>query len=653
MARFPHLMSPLGIGPVTLRNRIVSTGHDTGMSGPGGLIGDRLVAYQEARARGGAGLIVLQVAAISEQAFYTSHILQAMNDDCIPGYARMAEAVRRHGAAVFGQIFHPGREMLGSADGTLGVSWSASAVPNERYHVQPRAMTADIIRRTVSDYADAAGRLKEGGVQGVEVVASHGYLPAQFLSARTNRRADGYGGGLDNRLRFLREVLAAVRGRVGPETAVGARISGDDRDGAGLEPDESLHACEALARDGLVDYLSVVAGSSATRPGSFHIVPPMAQETGYTAPLGRAARAVVDVPVIVTGRINQPQIAERIVAEGDADACGMTRALIADPEMPNKAREGRVDDIRACIACNQACIGHFFMGAAISCIQHPETGREREFGDPAPAAAPRAVLVAGGGPAGMKAAAVAASRGHRVTLCEAGPRLGGQALLAQLLPGRMEFGGIVTNLARELELAGAAVRLDTRVDRALVEAEKPDAVIVATGARPSKPEIEGAGEGHVVDAWQVLRGEANVGRSVLVADSRCDWIGVGLAEKLALDGCRVQLAFNGAQLGESLMQYMRDHAAARMFDLGVTLHAYARLYGVDGDAVFLEHAMARKPIVCEGVDTLVTALGHESVDGLGAELADLGVDLRMAGDCLTPRTAEEAVLEGMKAGRAV
>ena len=226
-----------------------------------------------------------------------------MNDDCIPGYARMAEAVRRHGAAVFGQVFHPGREMLGSADGTLGVAWSASAVPNERYHVHPRAMTADIIRRTVSDYADAAERLKKGGIQGVEIVASHGYLPAQFLSARINRRTDAYGGGLDTRVRFLCEVLAAVRERVGPEMVVGARISGEDRDGVGLEPSESLHACEALAGEGLVDYLSVVAGSSATRPGSFHIVPPMVQETGYTAPLGRAARAVVDVPVIVTGRI--------------------------------------------------------------------------------------------------------------------------------------------------------------------------------------------------------------------------------------------------------------------------------------------------------------------------------------------------------------
>ena len=649
---FPHLFSPLQLGPATIRNRIVSTGHDTGMVGEGGAPGDQLIAYQRARARGGAGLIVVQVASVHATAFYTSHILQAQTDRCIPGYAALAGAIHDHGATVFGQLFHPGREILGSADGTLSVAWSASSLPNERYHVKPRAMDKALIDEVIEGYAASAARLQAAGLDGVEIVASHGYLPAQFLSARTNRRTDAYGGSAENRLRFLREVLEAVRARVGPAMTVGARISGDDLDGIGIEPEESADACEALSRAGLVDYLSVVAGSSATRPGSFHIVPPMVKEAGYTAPFGRAIKDRVGVPVIVTGRINQPQIAEAIIARGDADACGMTRAMIADQDMPRKAADGRTDDIRACIACNQACIGHFFMGAPVSCIQNPVTGRERSF-ENLPAASPvRKVLVVGGGPGGMKAAAVASARGHDVTLCEAGPQLGGQALLAQLLPGRAEFGGIVTNLAREMELAGVTVRLNTRVDRALVEQEKPDTVIVATGALPSRPEIEGEGA-HVVDAWQVLRGEVNVGQSVVIADWRCDWIGVGLAEKLALDGCRVRLAVNGAQAGESLMQYLRDHAAGRMFSLGIEVLPYARLYGADGDTVYLEHVMAREPIVCEGVDTLVTALGHEADDGLAGELAGLGVDLHMVGDCLSPRTAEEAVFEGLKVGAAL
>jgi NADPH-dependent 2,4-dienoyl-CoA reductase/sulfur reductase-like enzyme len=203
-----------------------------------------------------------------------------------------------------------------------------------------------------------------------------------------------------------------------------------------------------------------------------------------------------------------------------------------------------------------------------------------------------------------------------------------------------------------MELAGVTVRLNTRVDRALVEAEKPDVVIVATGARPSEGQIEGEGA-HVVNAWQVLRGEANVGASVVIADWRCDWIGYGLAEKLALDGCKVTLAVNGAQVGESVMQYMRDHAAGRMFKLGVEVLPYARLYGADGDTVYLEHVMAREPIVREGVDTLVTALGHDAEDALAGELEGLGVELHMIGDCLSPRTAEEAVFEGLKVGAAL
>ena len=649
---FPHLFSPLQLGPKTIRNRIVSTGHDTGMVGDDGAPGDQLIAYQRARARGGAGLIVVQVASVHATAFYTSHILQAQTDRCIPGYTALAAAVHEHGATVFGQLFHPGREILGSADGTLSVAWSASTLPNERYHVKPRAMTKALIDEVIAGYAASAARLQAAGLDGVEIVASHGYLPAQFLSSKTNRRTDEYGGSPENRLRFLREVLEAVRKRVGPGMTVGARISGDDLDGIGIEPEESADACETLSRAGLVDYLSVVAGSSATRPGSFHIVPPMVKEAGYTAPFGRAIKQRVSVPVIVTGRINQPQIAEQIIARGDADACGMTRALIADQDMPNKASQGRSDDIRACIGCNQACIGHFFMGAAVSCIQNPVTGRERSFGNMPKASPALRVLVAGGGPGGMKAAAVAAGRGHDVTLCEAGPQLGGQALLAQLLPGRAEFGGIVTNLAREMELAGVKVRLNTRVDRALVEAEKPDAVVIATGAQPAPVEMQGEGA-HVVDAWQVLRGEANVGQSVVIADWRCDWIGVGMAEKLALDGCRVRLAVNGAQAGENLMQYLRDHAAGRMFSLGVEVLPYARLYGADGDTVYLEHLMAREPIVCEGVDTLVTALGHEAEDSLLQELEGLGVAIHMVGDCLAPRTAEEAVFEGLKVGVAL
>jgi hypothetical protein len=462
-----------------------------------------------------------------------------------------------------------------------------------------------------------------------------------------NVREDEYGGSFYNRLRFLREIIANVRKYVGDEFVVGLRISGDEKDAEGLTEADSLAAITALAPD--LDYVNVIAGSSATLGAAPHIVPPMFIEGAYVAPFAAAVKRVVDIPVLVAGRINQPQQAEEVVATGQADMCGMTRAMICDPEMAGKAEADRIDDIRACIGCNQACIGHMQMGFPISCIQHPETGRELTYGKLRQAETPRDVLVVGGGPGGMKAASVAARRGHRVTLCEASPRLGGQALLAQLLPGRAEFGGIVTNLAHEVAQAGVEVRLGIQVDRALVEGMDPDAVIVATGARPRWPRnIEIGDAAHVVDAWQVLRQEVNPGASVVVADWRCDWIGLGVAELLAESGCRVRLAVNGLHAGEMIQTYVRDMMVARCHRLGVEIIPYAKLYGADADTVYLQHSASGEAMLIEGVDTLVLAQGSQSEDGLLGELEGYGGIVRPIGDCLSPRTAEEAVLDGLR-----
>jgi 2,4-dienoyl-CoA reductase-like NADH-dependent reductase (Old Yellow Enzyme family) len=650
--RFPRLFSPLTLRGVTLKNRIFSTGHDTNLAA-GGLINDRLVAYHRARAAGGAGLVVLQVSGVHETARYTSHLLMAIADESIPGYRAVADAVHAHGCGVFAQLFHPGREIMESQDGSLPVAYAPSAVPNERFHVLPSPLSPGMIREIVDGYGAAARRMAAAGIDGVEVVASHGYLPAQFLNPRLNLREDGYGGSFENRLRFLREAIAACRAAMGPERVVGMRISGAELDHDGLTEVEVLEACRALSGDGQLDYYNVIAGSSASIAGAIHIVPPMAIGTAYVAPFAAAVRQVVDKPVFVAGRINQPQIAEQVLASGQADLCGMTRAMICDPEMPAKTAAGRLDDIRACIACNQACIGHFHLGYAISCIQHPETGREMEYGEVKPATRRKRVLVAGGGPGGMKAAAIAAARGHEVTLYEAAPRLGGQALLAQQLPGRAEFGGIVTNLAREMALAGVKVVTNKAVDAALLAEAAPEVVILATGARPRRPAIEGAESAHLVDVWQLLRGEVNVGASVLIADWRCDWIGMGVAEKLARDGCRVRLAVNGYVPGQRIQQYVRDQWNGTLHKLGVEVIPYARLYGADGETVYLQHTSSGEPIICEGVDTVVLALGHEQEAGLSDSLADWPGELHRIGDCVAPRTAEEAVLEGLKVASAI
>ncbi|MBH3428442.1 FAD-dependent oxidoreductase [Pseudomonas alkylphenolica] len=644
MTTFTHLFEPLHIRGKRLKNRIMSSGHDTSIP-TDNLVNDRLIAYHKARAEGGVGLIVLQVAGVHDSARYTSHVLMATDDACIEGYRQLAETCHAHGTVVLSQIFHPGREIMESSDGLLAVAYSASAVPNERFRVMPRALDQGMIDEIVQGYADAARRLHQAGLDGVEVVASHGYLPAQFINPRVNRRSDGYNGELEQRLRFVREVIAAVRAATSADFIIGLRISADERDAEGLTESESLAAVQAL--QSTLDYVHIVAGTSASLGGAVHIVPPMAIEAAYLAREAGTFKASLSIPLFVTGRINQPQEAELILARGQADVCGMTRALICDPQMPNKTDSGRAEDVRACIACNQACIGHFHRGLPISCIQHPETGREQQFGQLHPAAVRKRILVAGGGPAGMKAAAVAAARGHQVTLYEASAQLGGQVLLAQLLPRRAEFGGASTNLQREMQRAGVEVVRNTRVDRALVEREQPDLVIVATGAEPYWPAFERGGELQVVDAWQVLRDEVTLGRSVMVVDWRCDWIGPGIAERLVRAGHQVQLAVNGTHCGESLPLYVRDQMAGELHKLGIAITPYTRLYGCDDNTVYLQHTASGEPMIFEGIDTLVLCQGHQPVDSLADELKGL-VEVKRIGDCLAPRTAEEAIYEGLK-----
>jgi len=644
MTAFPHLFQPLRIRGCTLKNRIMSTGHDTTLP-VDGTVNAALVAYQEARARGGVGLIVLQVSGVHETARYTNHVLMATDDRCIPGYREVAEAVHRHGAVLFGQLFHPGREMAEADGGLLCVAYAPSAVPNERFRVMPRPLTQAMIDSIVSGYGDAARRMQTAGLDGVEIVASHGYLPAQFLNPRVNLREDAYGGDLTGRLRFLREVIADIRAKVSAEFVVGMRISGSELDNNGLTEGETLEAVQSLGDD--IDYVHITLGTSASLGGAIHIAPPMTSKIAYVVPYAARIKRQSRIPVFVTGRINLPRDAEAVIAADHADVCGMTRALICDPEMPNKASGGLAEDIRACIACNQACIGHFHKGYPISCIQNPVSGRELRFGSLARAGRSRRVLVVGAGPAGMKAAVIAAQRGHRVTLVEAERRLGGQALLAQMLPGRAEFGGLVTNLQRELETSGVQVRRGARMDRAGILAEAPEVVILATGARPYRPDFPHDGPLEIIDAWQFLRGQCTVGHSVVVIDWRADWIGLGIAEQLAQSGRSVRIAVAGIAVGESLPFYVRDDAASTLHKLGVQVLPYMRLYGSDADSVYLQHVTSGEAVVIDKVDTLVLCTGHTPVEELSESIAR-DTEVHVIGDAASPRTAEEAIFEGLK-----
>jgi 2,4-dienoyl-CoA reductase-like NADH-dependent reductase (Old Yellow Enzyme family) len=641
------LFSPIQIGQVTVKNRILSSGHDTVMA-ESGMIGDRLIAYHEARAKGGVGLIVVQVAGVHESAKYSSSVLMADTDDCIPGYRKLVDAVRPYGTTLFGQLFHDGREMMESQDGSLPVALAPSAVPNERFHVMPRAMPIPLIKEIVQCYGAAAKRLQSAGLQGVEIVASHGYLPAQFLNPRVNIRADEYGGPLENRLRFLREVIQTVRTQVGREFVVGLRVSASEESDEGLSIEESLDGIRAIDGAGTIDYVSVVAGTSATIAGSDHIAPPMSFTPAYVAPLAQQVKDAVSAPVMVAGRINQPQEGEQVIASGQADMVVMTRALICDPLLPSKAERGLVDEIRACIGCNQACIGHFHAGYPISCIQHPETGRELQFGQRHAASDPREVMVVGAGVGGLKAAVVAAERGHHVTVYEAARRPGGQVLLAEQLPGRAEFGGAVTNLLSEVDHHAVKVVTGQKVDAAFVREQRPDVVVVATGATPRVPTLELIDDPVVMTAWDVISGAAAPSGRVVVADWRCDWIGLGVAQQLAQRGHKVTLAAAGYMAGQRIQQYVRDEMTKQVLQAGVEIMPLLRIYGADADSVYLQHLLTGEPVVIDDVAALVLAQGHDSVTELVDALADYPGEVHAIGDCLAPRTVEEAVLEGLQ-----
>ncbi|MCX7355875.1 MAG: FAD-dependent oxidoreductase [Alphaproteobacteria bacterium] len=644
-ARFPLLFSPLQIGTAAIKNRIFFSGHGTRLAD--GTVNDALIAYHHARAKGGAGLIITEVAGVHPTAYLMGRTLKAFNDDCIPGFRRLAQTCHTYDCRVFGQLFHAGREIASAPDATMPVAYSASDSPNERFHVVPRAMSRAFIAELVDCYAKAAARMIEAGLDGCEVLASHGYLLAQFFNPRVNRRTDQYGGSLENRLRFAVEIAQAVRPHLGGRP-LGMRISGAENGMAdGLGAEETLDLCAALEPH--FDYFNVTIGGSTSLGGSLHIAPSMFYEPGYVGPTAGVVRKKLNRPVFVAGRINHPDIAERTLASGQADMCAMTRGMIADPEIANKAREGRVDEIRACIACNQACIGHNHKGLSVSCIQFPESGRELQYGVIPPAAKRRKILIAGGGPGGLKAAAVAAARGHDVTLYEREARLGGQVRLAEKLPGRAEFGGIIENLSREAERAGARIVLKTTVDAALVRREAPDAVIIATGAMPRALDLEGGTEGaHVVNSWQVLTGQANVGGSVVIADWRCDWSGLGLAEMLARDGRRVRLCVNGYMPGETIQQYVRDGWWGKIQKLGVEVIPLVRLVGADSDSVYFQHTTNGETIVCENTETLVTSLAPESDLTLEEALEGIAAEIHIIGDCLTPRSAEEAVFDALK-----
>jgi len=660
------LFSTMTIGEVILKNRIVMTAMHLGYT-PEGFINDRLIAFYEERARGGTGLILVGGCTIDDRSAGAYHMIRLDEDRMIPGMAKMAEAVHRHGAKIGAQLFHAGRYAHSSMIGGRQPV-SASAIASKMTGEVPLEMSIDEVRKVVSHFGEAARRSKAAHFDAVEILASAGYLISQFLSPLTNRRKDQYGGGLKERMSLLLEVVEEVRGKVGRAFPLIVRIAGNDFMPGGHTNAEAQEVAIALEEAG-VDAIDVTGGWHETSVPQIT----MAVPRGGFVYLAGGIHSKVKIPVIACNRINDPLLADQVLLEGSADLIGMGRALIADPKLPQKAEQGRFEEIIHCIGCNQGCFDSVFLKRPITCTVNPCAGREGEVISKA-AATKKKVMVIGAGPAGMEVAWKLGERGHDVHLFEREKEAGGQLRLSSIPPGRKEFLQIVRNLMSHLEKVGVTFHFGIEVDTDRVEQFAPDAVVVATGAEPFTPDIPGIDGEQVISAWDLLRGKGEVNGKVTVLGGGA--VGCETALFLASQGTIDQetlyhLAVHRAESDQALGSLLsRGSRSVTLIEqegkigqdigistrwtilqeikrLGVRVMLNARAKRVERAGVVVEQS--GKEILVEG-DSVVIALGSKSVNRIWDSIKGKAKEVYLIGDALEPRKAIEAIHEGFSIG---
>jgi 2,4-dienoyl-CoA reductase-like NADH-dependent reductase (Old Yellow Enzyme family)/thioredoxin reductase len=546
MSQFEALFRPLQINQLTIRNRVVSTAHAEVYATDGGMTTDRYVKYYEEKAKGGCGLCICGGSSVvsidSPQSWWKS--VNLSNDGIIPHFQNLADAVHKHGGKIMIQITHMGRRSRWDGENWPNLM-SPSGIREPVHRATCKTIEEEEIRRVIADFAQAARRAKEGGLDGVELSAVHQHLIDQFWSPRVNKRTDEWGGSFENRMRFGMEVLKAVREEVGRDFAVGMRIVGDEFHPDGLTHEDMREIAKYYNATGLVDFFGVVGSGCDTHNTLANVIPNMSYPPEPFLHLAAGIKEVVDVPVIHAQNIKDPNQAERILEAGYVDFVGMTRAHIADPHFVAKIKLNQVDQIRQCVGANY-CIDRQYQGLDVLCIQNAATSREY-MGLPhvieKTQGPVRKVLVVGGGPGGMEAARVAAERGHQVTLIEKADALGGQISLAAQAPQRDQIAGITRWFALELARLGVDLRLGTEADAATVRELQPDVCILATGGQPfmeQNPEW-GYDEGLAVSSWDILSGRVEPGKNVLVYDTICEFTGMSTADYLAAKGTQVEL----------------------------------------------------------------------------------------------------------------
>ena len=643
-----NLFRPIKIGPMEVKNRLVMAPMGTNLASHEGEITPSFIRYYTTRARGGVGLILTDDTTITSSALYHQNGPRLHDDRVIQGWKELTQAVHAHGAKIGPQLVHPSFNAPSAFSGVQPVA--ASPIASRRFKEIPRELTEEEIEEIIEQFAEAALRAQKAGCDTVQIHCAHAYhLLGSFLSPLYNKRTDAYGGSIEGRLRLPLEVIRRIRRKVGPDFPLLIRISGDEFQPDGRTLEESLYIAPLLVEAG-IDAIHVSAG---TGNNFWLVIPPTGTPQAMNASLAEKIKGVVDVPVICVGRINHPWVAENLVASGRADMVAMGRALLADPELPNKAAQGQWDDITPCMG-DLMCLATVQSEQEIRCLTNPAAGREEEA-TLQPAVTPKRVLVVGGGPAGMEAARVSALRGHQVTLMERASKLGGQLLLAAFPPMKQEYTTLIQYLAGQIEKAGVTVELNREVDTAVVDSFKPEVIIIATGALPLVPEaIAGIDQKHVVTAWDVLAGRTLLGPQVVIVGGgkvgceTADFIAhpfddmTPLAHQVTIVEMMENLALDEKSVARSLL-------IQRLKAKGVQIIVNAKVTEILADGV--KYLREGTEEIIRGMHNIVLAMGARSENALTEAI--VGIPFHIIGDTKQPRTALEAIAEGWEVGQAI
>jgi 2,4-dienoyl-CoA reductase (NADPH2) len=644
--QYRHLFTPLRIGSVTVRNRIVFSAHLTNYATADGLPSDQHTAYYAARAAGGAGLIITEEHSTHPTDWPYEKLIHGFHPEVVPGYRRITDAVHAHDVPILAQINHNGGQA--SSMYTRLPVWAPSPVPDPLFREVPKEVEAHEIAEIVAGYAVVAEHCMRGGFDGIELQCSHSSIVRGFLSPATNLRTDAYGGPLSNRARLLLEIVDAVRDVIGAGGVLGVRLCGDELIEHGTTIADAVEVARLVESNGQVDYINTSIGvATATL---YMIEASMQIPPGYAMYIPSAIRDAVSLPVVGVGRFKDPLQADRALAAGQCDLVGVVRGQIADPDFAIKAQAGHATDIRTCLSCNQECVGRMGLNRWLGCIENPRTGKE-SVAVPAPRSRGRRVLVVGGGPAGLQTAVTATERGHHVILLERQDRLGGQIPVAASVPSRAELLDITRNLvanARRLEVdirTGRAAGLDD------VKSIRPDVVVIATGARPARPWWAGD-HARVVDVRDVLEGRTAPQGRVLIVDELGFHQATSVAELLADRGCEVEIATNAMVVGQDLgitldLETWNVRAKAKgirqatdLVALGVTSDP-----ATDGVVVNLQHHPTGQDRD-RSCDWVVCVVHQMPDDDLWNSLTGSPFPVHRVGDCLAPRRAHAAIVEG-------